>query len=398
MCATLTEDQVVEAVLAAGAAPSVHNSQPWLFSVTGDHLLLSADPDRALWVCDPTARALYISCGAALFNAQVALRTLGYEPRVRPLPHPEYPFTVLAVIDTAAGRPPSPVEHELYEAVWRRHTNRGPFSDEPVPPSVLDRLRQAADQERASLRGLDRQDMTRVLSLASEAGQQLSADLGHQAELRRWIACGGADGIPADALPLRPDRTPSPVRDADFLCAAPGQRARAVYERFPQLAVLATETDEPADWLQAGQALEHVLLVATACGLSASFLYHLVERDDMHEQESRWWPWPENRQMIIRLGYGSHPVPVPRRPLADIMPAMRELRRRYAQLPEPSPGGRYPRTYSPGASRSGGKFWLPIGGGATSWPARHPAQSAQSCHHDPSWRTAPDRHCSASAG
>jgi hypothetical protein len=325
MGATLAGDQVVEAVLAAGAAPSVHNSQPWLFSVAGDHLLLSADPDRALWVCDPAARALYISCGAALFNTRVAFRNLGYRPRVQQLPHPEYPFTVLAVIDAVGGGPPSPAECELYDALWIRHINRAPFSDAPVPESVLARLRQAAGQERSSLRVLHGRDTTHVLTLADQAGQQLSADPAHQAELRRWIACGGASGIPVEALPLRPDRTPSPVRDADFLCVAPEQRARAAYERCPQLAVLATETDEPEDWLQAGQALEHILLVATACGVSASFLYHLVERDDMDHQEARRWPWPENRQMVIRLGYGPHPVYVPRRPLADIMPAVREL-------------------------------------------------------------------------
>lgn len=233
MCATLAGDEVVEAVLAAGAAPSVHNSQPWLFSVTGDHLVLSADPDRALWVCDPTARALYISCGAALFNTQVAFRNLGYRPRVQQLPHSEYPFTVLAVIDAACGRPPSPAERELYDALWNRHINRAPFSDEPVPEPVLARLRQAADHERASLRVLQGRDTERVLTLAEQAGQQLSADRAHQAELRRWIACRGAEGIPVEALPLRPDRKPSPVRDADFLCAAPEQRARVAYERCP---------------------------------------------------------------------------------------------------------------------------------------------------------------------
>ena len=325
MCATLAGDEVVEAVLAAGAAPSVHNSQPWLFSVTGDHLLLSADPDRALWVCDPAARALYISCGAALFNTRVAFRNLGYRPRVQQLPHPEYPFTVLAVIDAAGGRPPLPAERELYDALWNRHINRAPFSDAPIPESVLARLRQAAEQERSSLRVLRGRDTTRVLTLAEQAGEQLSADPAHQAELRPWIACRGANGIPFEALPLQPDRKPPPVRDADFLCAAPERRVQAVYERCPQLAVLATETDEPEDWLQAGQALEHILLVATACGVSASLLYHLVERDDMHQEEAQWWPWPENRQMVIRLGYGPHPIYVPRRPLADIMPTVREL-------------------------------------------------------------------------
>jgi nitroreductase len=325
MCAALTEDQAL-VVLAAGSAPSLHNTQPWQFALIDDHLLLCADSNRALWVSDPTARALYISCGAALFSARVALRALGYEPQVRELPHPQYPFAVLAVIDAARGRQPTLAENALYEALWRRRTNRGPFSNERVPESVLALLQQAADQEGASLRVLDRQDTARVLTLAEEAGRQLSADRAHVAELSQWIATEQPDGIPADALPMRPARSPSPVRDADFLAAAPEQRPRAVYETYPQLAVLATHNDEPEDWLQAGQALQYVLLMTTACGLSASFFYHLVERDDMHEQESRWWPWPENRQMVIRLGYGSQPVPVPRRPLADIMPAMRELR------------------------------------------------------------------------
>lgn len=185
MYATLTEDQVALVVLAAGAAPSDHNSQPWLFSVTGDHLLLSADPGRALWVSDPSARALYISCGAALFNVRIALRALGYAPKFRLLPHPEYPFTVLAVIDAASGPPPSPAERDLYDAVWQRRINRRPFSDTPVPESVLARLRQAADQERASLRVLNGRDTTRVLALAGQAGQQLSADPEHQAEPAR---------------------------------------------------------------------------------------------------------------------------------------------------------------------------------------------------------------------
>jgi hypothetical protein len=163
-----------------------------------------------------------------------------------------------------------------------------------------------------------------VLTLARRVGEQLSANPAHQAELRQWIASGHPDGIPLAALPMLPDRFPSPIRDADFLAAAPEQRPRAVYETYPQLAVLTTHNDEPEDWLQAGQALQHVLLVATAFGLSASFFYHLVERDDMYEEESQSWPWPENRQMVLRLGYGSPSAPVPRRPLADIMPAMRE--------------------------------------------------------------------------
>ena len=104
------------------------------------------------------------------------------------------------------------------------------------------------------------------------------------------------------------------MRDTDFLAAVPrARRPVAEYERFPHLAVLTTKDDEPADWLAAGEALEHVLLTATCHGLSASFLYQLIERDDMHSDEPSAWPWPEHPQMILRLGYGASAVPTRRR-------------------------------------------------------------------------------------
>ncbi|WP_329469702.1 hypothetical protein [Streptomyces sp. NBC_01723] len=51
-------------------------------------------------------------------------------------------------------------------------------------------------------------------------------------------------------------------------------------ERPPQLAVLATAQDRRTDWLHAGQALERVLLLATASGVQASLLHQAVEWAD----------------------------------------------------------------------------------------------------------------------
>jgi nitroreductase len=316
MFGSFTAAQIQQVIAAAGAAPSLHNSQPWRFSVAGEELRISGASDRALWVADPSGRALYISCGAAVFNARVAIRALGRDSQVRLLPHPEHPFDVLAVIRAVPGEPATPGELALWESIWRRHTNRGPYSDQHLPASVQAELAQAAAAEHASLRLLDQADVARVLALAAEAGRELAADNAHETELRRWIGVDGPDGIPVGALPLRPVHKPSPVRDGDFLAAVPGAwRSIAAYERLPQLAVLTTEADEPADWLVAGEALERILLTAAGRGVSASFLYHVIERDDMREDNhaAPRWPWPEHRQMILRLGYGAPPLPVPRR-------------------------------------------------------------------------------------
>jgi nitroreductase len=324
MFRVFSDAQIAKIIEAAGAAPSLHNTQPWRFSITGATLELSAMPDRALPVSDPGARALYISCGAALLNARMAVRTMSADPVVRRLPHPEYPFDVLAVVEAAPGPRPTRSERRLYEAIGQRHTNRGPYSDRAIPVAVWASLEQAAETEHGSLHVLNREQSTTVLRLAAGAGRELAADAAHQAELRRWTATGRDDGIPADALPARPAEAPAPVRADDLLAAAPSQprTGSVAYEKFPQLAVLTMADDEPEDWLVAGEALQRVLLTATAAGLSASFLYQPIELRDMREDDSLSWPVAGNPQMVLRLGYGLLPAAhAPRRKLGDVRSA-----------------------------------------------------------------------------
>jgi nitroreductase len=308
-------------VESAAAAPSIHNTQPWQFTVAADDLLeMRADPDRALWVGDPLGRALYLSCGAALFNVQTAIRMTGFNPLVWPLPQPEFPPTVIAAIQAGPGRPPTVTECELYQAIWQRHTDRGPFTAEPVCASLRAALEQAASSEHATLRMLTKSDAATVLDLAAEAGAELARDVDHRVEMQSWIAAGNRDdGIPAGALPPAPSREPAPVR-ADLAAASPAVTKPIVtYEEFPQLAVLTTAGDDVPDWLRAGQALQRVLLSATARGLSASFLYQSIQLRDMRREAAPAWPWKEYPQMVIRFGYGKDTAATPRRPVDDIL-------------------------------------------------------------------------------
>lgn len=324
MLKIFANDGILQRIVeSAGAAPSFHNTQPWHFTLTADDMLeVRADRDRALCVADPHTRAMHLSCGAALFNLRTAIRMTAFNPRVLPLPQPEFPPTVLAVVQAEPGRPPSFAEREMYQAIWQRHTNRDPFTSEPIQPRVRDQLEQAARYEFAQLRMLSQDEARTVLQMAAEASQELADDEAHRIELRRWISSGQRDdGIPYTALPLRSEHTPSPVR-TDISLAAPSLvRPLRRYEESPQLAVLATKDDEPADWLRAGQALQRVLLTATACGLSASFLYQSIELRDMRGDAAPAWPWDENPQIVIRFGYGPESAGTPRRQLEDILTA-----------------------------------------------------------------------------
>ncbi len=83
--------------------------------------------------------------------------------------------------------------------------------------------------------------------------------------------------------------------------------------------MLTSAADEPADWLRAGQALQRVLLTATARGLCASFLYQPIQLRDMRGDAAPAWPWKENPQIVIRFGYGNEAPASPRRPVDDIL-------------------------------------------------------------------------------
>ena len=95
----------------AGRAPSVHNTQPWCFTVSGDAIELLADARRQLRL-DPDGREMVISCGAALYGLRLAVRSLGYQPEVKMVPGPPGE-PVLAGVRPGEAVPATPGERKL---------------------------------------------------------------------------------------------------------------------------------------------------------------------------------------------------------------------------------------------------------------------------------------------
>ncbi|GII03310.1 Acg family FMN-binding oxidoreductase [Planobispora takensis] len=317
-------------ITAAGAAPSVHNTQPWRFEVRrGRYIELHADLDRRLHVADPRGRSMSISCGAALFNLRLAMRVAGMRPVVQPMSaagsgpsalSPDLPSdlppTLLAAVWPADAVPASAAEYELYEAVKVRRTNRLPFSGDPVPVEVMAELAAAARIEGASLVEVGGTAAAALLEEVAAADEALTVDRDYRLELARWTAGNSrSDGIPSYVQGPRPVGDPAPVRD---FARARGERAR--FEPHPRLAVLTTRGDGPADWLRAGQALQRVLLAATLHGVSASFLNQPLDLRDMRHRTDPRHPGG-HPQMIIRLGYGAAVPRAPRRPVPELLRA-----------------------------------------------------------------------------
>lgn len=310
-------------ISAASAAPSIHNTQPWRYRLDPDTgtLEVRAATDRVLRNADPLTRALHVSVGGALFNLRVAVAHFGWDPVLRLLPDPAEPDLLGSV--RLAGPLPAGVRHDrqdLYDVLWRRHSSRLPFSEERLPAELLTELTEAAYSEGARLVLPDPSETTRLLELTAEAERRSVSDPERRAESRSWVREGTSDGLPGRVLGPQDATGHLPLRDFSAL-RPENQLPTVAFERHPVIAVLATGHDRPADWLRAGQALEHVLLVATAHGVRTSLFHQALEWQDL-----RWVLRDprgprEHVQMLIRLGYGPEGPATPRRSAAEVTEA-----------------------------------------------------------------------------
>src|SRR5262245_51035461 len=123
-----------------GASP--HNTQPWLFEVSGDAIAVYADRALHLGAFDPFRREMHIGLGCAIENFVCAARAFGLAADVQPtngrLELSPGPQPVLAAQIAVTAGQPSP--DQLFDAIPKRHTNRGSYRDTLVPLERLQRL------------------------------------------------------------------------------------------------------------------------------------------------------------------------------------------------------------------------------------------------------------------
>jgi hypothetical protein len=205
--ARAAERALAEAVAAAGFAPSVDDTQPWRWRLTGSTLDLHLERDRIAPATDPDGRRAILSCGVALHHARVALATQGWHVTVtRMLLGADR--DLLARLHVDGRSPVDPASALLLRAIPMRRGDRRAVTGEAVDPA----------------------DLTAITMAAQAYGARLQR--------------------------LRPDQV------LEFA---------AVTDRAPDQAVfllLHGSSDEPLHWLNAGEALSAAWLTATGLGVS----------------------------------------------------------------------------------------------------------------------------------
>jgi hypothetical protein len=327
---SLTLNDVAGIVATAGRAPSVHNTQPWIFRTYGNVIELYADTGRMLRRIDPAGREMVISCGAALFGLRLGIRRLGYLPERELLPDTARPALIARIWPAGTARI-TRQESDLLAALPHRHTHRGPFSPGDVSARLLAGLQADALAEQAELVLIEQPAQVGMLvELVRAAAIEQAASAETVAEVRGWVRPAGSaarDGIPAHARvqiarhgaggddpAAAGDHVRLPQRD---FCLS-GTEASAGYP--PSVtAVLTTPADTAADWVQAGQALHRVLLHAATRWVFASLQSQPMESPALRAALRAQLGLAGEPQLLLQFGRCNTAAATPRRPVADTL-------------------------------------------------------------------------------
>ncbi|SPM42418.1 NAD(P)H nitroreductase [Mycobacterium numidiamassiliense] len=321
MHATPDSQVLKNAVLLACRAPSVHNSQPWLWEAEDGVLRLFVDRHRTVPGTDYSGRESIISCGAALDHLGVAMRAAGWHSEIERFPNSNGP-DLLASIAFSSVDHVTDTQRKRADAILQRRTDRLPL-DRPTYWDFFEpALRGAIDDSRVTLDVLA-DDARSLLVKAAEVAEAVRRDdMSYQIELDWWTSPFVVnEGVPASAL----------ASDQEDRRVDVGRRfpARSHVDRRPEVAVdwskilvLSTPEDTKANALRCGEALSAVLLECTMAGMATCTLTHLIEVDESREIVRRLLEQNAQPQVLIRVGIAPPldklPAPTPRSPLADV--------------------------------------------------------------------------------
>ncbi|MGD9618508.1 MAG: NAD(P)H nitroreductase [Mycolicibacterium sp.] len=309
---------VLAALTLATRAPSVHNSQPWLWRVGPHSLHLYADRAMQLKHTDPDSRDLIVSCGATLHHCVVALAAMGWRATVHRLPNPAEPDHLAAI--SLSRHTAGETDVALAAAIARRRTDRRNFGSRPVELRDIAWMGARVARMGVSLRRVE--TTTDFKAILTEAMWQHALDSDYAAELVTWSGRFAAEvGVPARNTPETDPAAAVPVRVFAGAALDQSPHSPPEYDNGVLLA-LGTTGDDQTSRLRAGEATSSALLTATARGLATCLVSEVLEVGETRKIlrseifDDRHYP-----QMLIRVGWApadADPLPAtPRRPVGE---------------------------------------------------------------------------------
>lgn len=300
-------------------APSVHNTQPWLLDVAPGELSVRERAEPALPHHDPDGRDRAASCGAAVANLELAVRTLGRTAEVAFLPDDGQPELV-ARVTVGGAEAPSVEELRRYGAIARRASHRAPFEGLVVPEPVVRGIVAAGGAAGVEARPV--REVAAVARLLHFAARSFQQDGGYQRELSLWTirderAHLHGVGLPASRVPAGSVPWAGLVRRATEIPLPAELERRLAAET---LLLFVTADDARSDHVRAGYAMERAWLAAVDVGLAAAVLTQPLHLEPVRSVLCEDLALTGFPQALLRIGYTAEAdPPAPRRAVEEVL-------------------------------------------------------------------------------
>ena len=301
-------------------APSIRNTQPWLFELKGDALDVRADPSRVLASVDGNRRDQIISCGAAVENICIVLRYFNQSPTVTPFPEGTESCLVARIgVDGLHVR--TNADEEAFLSIRRRHTNRRPFAARELPSTFPEMADTIFKRHGVQFQPVHDDARAVVADLIAAAETELWKTPEYRRELAAWFGVTTTrteDGLAplvrgVGGLTSFLERWMTAL---PFLGRRLARENRQLAGDAPLLAVVSTTDDSHHEWLSTGRALNLLLLRARAAGLLASFfsqpIHHEPSRDQLAQLHGG------RPQVVMAVGFAGHETQTQRAPRRSV--------------------------------------------------------------------------------
>ncbi|MCV7282621.1 NAD(P)H nitroreductase [Mycolicibacterium flavescens] len=319
----VTTDVLTNAIRVACRAPSLHNSQPWHWTIDGAVAHLFLDKNRVLPAHDHSGREALLACGAVLDHLRVAMAAAGWDANIERYPNPNNTLH-LATIEFSPISFVTEGHRRRADAILLRRTDRLPFAEPADWPAVEAQLRRFDATEYVRL-DVIADDLRPELAQASRLTESLRFyDSYYHEELQWWTApFEMREGIPRGMLPTAAESDRVAIGRSFPVSHDEHNRRSAYGDDRSKVVVLSTYDDDRASVLRCGETLSAVLLNATVSGLATCTLSHITELRASRDIVAYLIDRVALPQLLIRVGSApkmeNPPPATPRRPLTEVL-------------------------------------------------------------------------------
>lgn len=286
-------------------APSTHNTQPWLFQVRSNRLIITPDSTKMLIEADPLKWGLYISLGACVENIMQAASAFGLKVT----------YSVGQEIILLFSEQSNRGNKEILSYIKKRTSNKLTYSDKQIGKEIIEDIQNNSSGSIQVKVIADRRVMKKIVSNHIIAAKVLASNIKFVKELSNWLRSNitrSENGMPGFVVG---NNILKSIIGPHILKNKPGLLLKLVKEDERLLKssacylVFCVKSRNPNKTLliNSGRIIQETWLSLTKHKLSAHPMFAAIQHDEARERLAKLVFTPNMTPVFfMRVGHGSN--------------------------------------------------------------------------------------------